>query len=218
MIKHILFDCDGVLIDTEIVAAEVVTKWLNSEGVDIDIETFIDIYTGKTFSDILRLIKAQGQLAQDLNVSESVIQMEEAIRKNMRPIPGVDVMLKQVPLTASIVSNSAKGYVMEAINLLHANNIFSDRVFSAEMVTKGKPDPGVYLLTLDQLKLKSDEVLVVEDSASGVQAAVAAGLKTIGFLGGTHIRQGHGQKLLNLGAHDLVKDHTALNQYLKSQI
>lgn len=218
MIKHILFDCDGVLIDTEIVAAEVVTAWLISEGVDIDIETFLGTYTGKTFSDILQLVKDQGQLAQDLNVGESVIQMDEAIRKNMRPIPGVHEMLKQVPLTSSVVSNSAKDYVLEAIDLLKAKEIFGDRVYSAEMVEKGKPDPGVYLLALEQLKLKSDEVLVVEDSASGVQAAVSAGLQTVGFLGGTHIRQGHGEKLLKLGAQDLVQDHTDLIQYLKAQV
>lgn len=218
MIKHILFDCDGVLIDTEIVAAEVVTKWLNSEGVDIDIETFISDYTGKTFSDILEILKANRLLAEQVETKEAVNFMDEEIRRNMRPIHGVDQMLSNVPLSSSMVSNSAEDYVLEAIGLLNASHVFEKRVFSAEMVAKGKPNPAVYLLALEKLQLSTEEVIVVEDSVAGVTASVAAGLKTIGFLGGSHVRDGHGSKLMNLGAHDLVKDHTALNQYLKSQI
>ncbi|WP_420384775.1 HAD family hydrolase [Roseivirga sp.] len=213
MIKHILFDCDGVLIDTEIVAAEVVTSWLNSEGVNIDIETFISSYTGKTFSDILQLIKDEGHLPQDIDVRDSVRHMDEAIRNNMRPISGVHEMLSGVPVTASMVSNSAADYVFEAIQMLEANHIFEQRVFSAEMVPKGKPDPAVYLLALDRLGLNQDEVLVVEDSVAGVSASVAAGLKTVGFLGGTHVRAGHGDKLLKFGAEELINSHQQLHSY-----
>lgn len=216
MIKHILFDCDGVLIDTEIVAAEVVSGWLNSEGVDINIETFITEYTGKTFSDILQLIKDQGQLAPDLEVRESVKYMDEAIRSNMRPIQGVESMLANIPFTSSMVSNSAKDYVLEAIELLKAQSIFEERVFSAEMVAKGKPDPGVYLLALEALGLSKNEVLVIEDSSAGVAASVAAGLRTVGFLGGSHVRYGHGDKLLKLGAAELVNDHEELKSYLNT--
>ena len=124
MIKHILFDCDGVLIDTEIVAAEVVTNWLNSEGVDIDIETFIADYTGKTFTDILEILKAKRLLAEHVETKEAVHFMDEEIRRNMRPIHGVDQMLSKVQLTSSMVSNSAADYVLEAIGMLNANHVF----------------------------------------------------------------------------------------------
>ncbi|HEY9117444.1 MAG TPA: HAD family phosphatase, partial [Roseivirga sp.] len=188
MIKHILFDCDGVLIDTEIVAAEVVTNWLNSKGVDIDIETFIADYTGKTFTDILEILKAKMLLAHHLETKEAVHFMDEEIRRNMRPIHGVDQMLSNVPFTSSMVSNSAANYVLEAIAMLNANHIFEKRVFSAEMVAKGKPNPAVYFLALEKLQLRAEDVIVVEDSVAGVTASVAAGLKTIGVLGGSHVR------------------------------
>lgn len=181
MTKHILFDCDGVLIDTEIVAAEVVTNWLISEGVDINIETFIADYTGKTFTDILEILKAKQLLAASTATREAVAFMDEEIRRNMRPIVGVKEMLSGVPVTASMVSNSAEDYVLEAIELLEANHIFQKRVFSAEMVPKGKPDPAVYLLALEKLNLNKEEVLVIEDSVAGVTASTAAGLKTVGF-------------------------------------
>lgn len=216
MIKHILFDCDGVLIDTEIVAAEVVTNWLISEGVDINVETFINDYTGKTFTNILEILKTKKLLAANTETKEAVAFMDEEIRRNMRPIQGVDKMLASVPVTASMVSNSGKEYVLEAIDLLGANHIFEKRVFSAEMVANGKPDPAVYLLALDTLGLKKEEVLVVEDSVAGVTASTAAGLKTVGFLGGSHIRNGHGEKLKKLGAVHLVNCHQELTEYLKS--
>ena len=214
MIKHILFDCDGVLIDTEIVAAEVVTNWLISEGVDINVETFIADYTGKTFTDILEILMAKQLLAASTATREAVVFMDEEIRRNMRPITGVKEMLSSVPVTASMVSNSAEDYVLEAIELLEANHIFQKRVFSAEMVPKGKPDPAVYLLALEKLNLNKEEVLVIEDSVAGVTASTAAGLKTVGFLGGTHVRNGHGEKLKQLGALDLVRSHKELTEYL----
>lgn len=216
MIKHILFDCDGVLIDTEIVAAEVVTHWLNAEGVDIDIETFISEYTGKTFSDILEILKLKMLLASDIDTREAVLFMDEEIRSKMRPITGVYEMLEQVPVTSSMVSNSAVDYVLEAIGLLKADHIFERRVFSAEMVRKGKPDPAVYHLALEKLGLNKNQVIVVEDSVAGVTASTAAGLKTVGFLGGTHVRNGHGDKLRALGAAELVHNHQELSDYLKA--
>ncbi len=216
MIKHILFDCDGVLIDTEIVAAEVVTNWLNSEGVDIDIEQFISTYTGKTFSDILELLKQAKLLDEQIETREAVIQMDDQIRNNMRPIRGVHEMLNAEPLTSSMVSNSAEDYVLEAIGMLEADHIFEKRVFSAEMVSKGKPNPAVYQLALEKLGLNQNEVLVVEDSVAGVTASVAAGLKTIGFLGGSHVRDGHGDLLIKLGASELVHNHDELAKYLNA--
>jgi len=214
MTRHILFDCDGVLIDTEIVAAEVVTNWLNSEGVDIDIETFISDYTGKTFTDILEILKSKRLLTPNIETREAVVFMDEEIRRNMRPIAGVDQMLNKVPFTSSMVSNSAVDYVLEAIGLLKADHVFEKRVFSAEMVLKGKPDPAVYLLALEKLGLNKNEVIVVEDSVAGVTASVAAGLHTLAFLGGTHVREGHAEKLLALGALELIHNHQHLSEYL----
>ncbi|OEK02773.1 hypothetical protein BFP97_15105 [Roseivirga sp. 4D4] len=214
MIKHILFDCDGVLIDTEIVAAEVVTDWLNSENVAIDIEEFIRDYTGKTFTDIINILKKKGSLSPDLDLSLVVPELDSEIRDNQRPIDGVWEMLDSLNTARSVVSNSAKDYVELALEKLKITHHFEGRIYSAEMVAKGKPDPGVYLLALEKLSVTRDEVLVVEDSVAGVVASKAAGLKTIGYLGGSHVRQGHGDQLLMAGVDALVQDHVALTHYL----
>jgi HAD superfamily hydrolase (TIGR01509 family) len=218
VIKHILFDCDGVLIDTEIVAAEEVTQWLRSEGVAIDLETYIAEYTGKTFSDIINLLKSKGQLAKGLDLSEVVPMLDNLIKANQRPIEGVWDMLKSIEVPISSVSNSAKDYVELALDKLEITHHFEGRVYSAEMVAKGKPDPGVYELAVERIGLSKKEIIVVEDSYSGVVAATAADLKTIGFLGGSHVREGLGNKLLSAGALALAHDHSSLTDILKTYI
>lgn len=215
MIKHILFDCDGVLIDTEIVAAEEVTQWLRSEGVAIDLETYIAEYTGKTFSDIINLLKSKGQLAQELDLSEVVPMLDNLIKANQRPIEGVWDMLKSIEVPISCVSNSAKDYVELALDKLEIAHHFDGRVYTAEMVAKGKPDPAVYELAVEKTGLPKNEILVVEDSLSGVMAATAADLKTIGFLGGSHVRAGLGDKLISAGALALAANHSSLTDILK---
>ena len=216
MIKHILFDCDGVLIDTEIVAAEEVTKWLHLEGVEIDLETYISEYTGKTFTDIITLLKAKALLAQDIDLSEVVPMLDGLIKANQRPIGGVWEMLDAVALPVSCVSNSAKDYVELALEKLNISHHFEGRIYSAEMVEKGKPDPAVYQLAIEETRIPSDEILVIEDSVAGVLASTSAGLKTIGFLGGSHIRDGHGERLLAAGANRLIDNHKDLAVKLKS--
>jgi len=214
MIKHILFDCDGVLIDTEIVAAEVVTNWLNGENVAIDIEEFIREYTGKTFTDIINILKDNGSLKSDLDLTTVVPKLDGFIRDSQRPIDGVWDMLNSLTIPRSVVSNSAKDYVELALEKLKITHHFDGRIYSAEMVVKGKPDPAVYALALSELSLTKEEVIVVEDSVAGVTAAKAAGLKTIGYLGGSHIRDGHADQLLRAGVDMLVHNHTLLSHQL----
>ena len=210
MAQHILFDCDGVLIDTEIVAAEVVTGWLQSENVDIDLEEFIGEYTGKTFTDIIKTLIGKGQLKAELDLSLVVPRLDAEIRDNQRPISGVHEMLKALHLPASVVSNSAKDYVELALEKLEITHHFKERIFSAEMVAQGKPSPEVYLLAIETLQLSTNEILVIEDSVAGITASTAAGLSTIGYLGGSHVRSGLEERLLEAGAQSVVHSHHEL--------
>lgn len=218
MTKHLLFDCDGVLIDTEIVAAEVVTDWLQSENVDIDIEAYILNYTGKTFTDIITILKTNGELDASLNVAAIVPQLDAVIRENQRPITGVWEMLDSLTTPRSVVSNSAKDYVELALDKLKITHHFEGRIFSADMVKKGKPSPDVYELALKTLSLSPKEVVVIEDSVAGVTAALAAGLHTIGYLGGSHVRDGLGQVLMNAGAKTLAHDHADLQRKIAATL
>lgn len=214
MVKHIIFDCDGVLIDSEIVAAEVLSKWLEEQGYAIDVNDFISRFTGKTFTDILEIAKLEGHLTHELNIKEEVLALDQKIQTQIRPIDGVKEMLEQLKRPISAVSNSAKAYVEHALNLLNVSHLFEDRIFSAEMVAEAKPSPQVYELALKKLQLRPSDVIVVEDSKAGVQSAISAGLTVIGFLGGSHIRQGHQEQLETLGVRLFANDHKTLAKLL----
>lgn len=215
MVKHIIFDCDGVLIDTEIVAAEIVSEYLRSEGADISTEQFITEFTGKTFTDIINSLKVDGRLRADLDTAAIVPQLDDTIRQNQRPIEGAIEMLKGLGLPFSVVSNSARDYVIEALEKLGVLDLVNDRVYSADMVAKGKPSPLVYDLAVSEIGLEKNELIVVEDSSAGVTSSLAAGLNTVGFLGGSHIRNGHGQKLMDMGTSRTIKDHTELSEFFR---
>jgi len=214
MAKHIIFDCDGVLIDTEIVAAEVVSRFLRSAGVRISTEEFIERYTGKTFTDIIELLKAGNELPKAFDTAAAVPALDQEIRNNQRPINGAPELLGALNLPFSVVSNSAGDYVHEALEKLEVLHLVEERIFSAEQVAKGKPSPLVYQFAMEQIKHAPEDVLVIEDSLSGVMASTAAGIKTIGFLGGSHIRKGHAEKLMALGCHETVNTHAELAQLL----
>lgn len=213
--KHIIFDCDGVLIDTEIVAAEVTVDWLNSEKVNISVEEFILEHTGKTFSNIINQLKAEGYLKASLKTEAIVPLLDDQIKARVRPILGISDLLDRISSSKSVVSNSAAGYVVEALEKIGVSHHFGNRVFSAEMVALAKPSPLVYRLAMDTIQVPKEEIIVVEDSYTGVQAALAAGLTTIGFLGGSHIQPGHGEKLKQLGVFDVAHSHKELARKLK---
>ena len=214
MVEHIIFDCDGVLIDTEIVAAEVMVDWLKSEKVEITVPEFISSFTGKTFSDIINILRETGRLHQGIISTSIVHQLDESVRQRVRPIDGVWQMLDAIKQPKSVVSNSAADYVVEALEKLDITHHFGGRVFSAEMVEKAKPSPMVYQLAVDTLSLPKASIITIEDSYTGVMASIAAGLPTIGFLGGSHILEGHGERLKELGVIGLASNHDELSQIL----
>lgn len=214
MIKHIIFDCDGVLIDTEIVAAEVVVKWFATQDYHMTVEEFIVQHTGKMFSHILRELVAEGKLPAHLDIQATMDLLEPEVKNNMRPIAGVSEVLSSIALPKSVVSNSGTEYVAYALEKFGWAGHFKKPVFSAELVEKGKPSPLIYQLALETLGVDKSEVIAIEDSYTGVQAATAAGIKTIGFLGGSHIMGDHAARLQTLGVIGLAKDHEHLSQLL----
>jgi len=216
MFKHIIFDCDGVLIDSEIVAAEVMAAWLRAQGMAMTTNQFIQTHTGKTFSGIMKECIAAKLLPTDLNIQAGAREIEAKVKSQLRPVTGVAEGLANIKLPKSVVSNSGVAYVQKALNDFNISQHFEGRLFSSEMVAAPKPSPLVYELAVEQIGLSKNDILVIEDSLTGVQAAKAAGLAVFGFLGGSHILSGHGEKLLTTGVSDLVEDYGELTNKLTS--
>ena len=215
MIQHIIFDCDGVLIDTEIVAAEVMSEWLRENQHNISTEEFIIRHTGKTFSGIIKELRQNCLLSPEADLAKGVSQIENRVKQKLRPVRGVHEALLEITLPKSVVSNSSESYVKEALDLFEISTHFDGRIFSSEKVELPKPSPKVYEWAISSLGIPREEILVIEDSRTGVQAAHQAGLRVLGFLGGSHTLNGHGERLLAAGATELVQNHTELSVWLK---
>lgn len=217
MIKHILFDCDGVLIDTEIVAARLFVTRMHDMGIgEISTDYYLTHHTGSTFMTVLNHYLGNSHSMEE---QYAIMQeVEQAVADNVVEIDGVEQMLKSVSIDKSIVSNSYVKAVRNAMEKTGLTDYFTGDIFSSELVKNPKPAPDVYELAIKTTNLEPYQLLVVEDSLTGVRAAKSAGLQVIGFLGASHILSGHDERMRDLGVTELAYNMVELDVMLNQQI
>jgi HAD superfamily hydrolase (TIGR01509 family) len=211
-ITHLLFDCDGVLVDTEYLAAVKMTRALQHLGIDISCTYYLQNLSGTTFSSIV--YHYLGDALSGAEVLTLVNRVEAEVAAEVRPVAGVKELLAGLPQHKSVVSNSAVSTVKHALKVAGIDQYFSVDIFSSELVSKPKPAPDVYQLAINTLACEPAAVIVVEDSLSGVKAAMSAGLHVIGFAGASHILPGHQQKLFDLGVKNVANNMQELGTLL----
>lgn len=163
-------------------------------------------------SDILEIVFNElGKEKPPGLMAELDAAFEASFEKILQPIAGMPELMKAASLPISIVSNSLVRHVNSSLGKANLSNISEGRIYSSEHVPNPKPAPDVYELAIRETGLPKDQLIVVEDSAAGVTAAKAAGLTVIGFLGASHIFEGHDEKLRGIGVDYLVKDATELS-------
>lgn len=202
MKPFLLFDCDGVLVDTEMMAARVMTKWLSQQGCQLNEWDFITRYTGKTFGGIFKLLVEKGELQHNSWNDTIIREIEEEIYASVKPVSGISDCLSELKAyEKAVVSNSRASMVRQGLTTTNLHSHLDlQQIFSSEMVDKPKPSPLVYMLALEKSSKHSSETIAIEDSKSGVTAAVKANIKTIGFCGASHQQEGHDKQLLEAGA------------------
>ncbi|UII30872.1 HAD family phosphatase [Fulvivirga ulvae] len=211
MFKQLIFDCDGVLVDTEIIAAEVMTKAFTQCDIHISVEDYLSTYTGKTISSIFNSLLSPDQL-QKINLKEFTHQCDVDIYNQLRPVKGMQDVVRTLPFPKAVVSNSSLWQVKKAVKHIGLEDIFKEKFFSSEMVANPKPWPDIYLHAAKTLEVNPEYCLVVEDSKSGVKAAVDAGMTVIGFTGASHIRSGHADILMEIGASHVASSPDELKE------
>ena len=205
-LKHVIFDCDGVLVDSEPLSMRADVMLLAQHGIEISEAEAHNRFVGTTFQAMLDMMTEQfgTVFPPDLHVVKNTM-VEALYRSELKIVPDVrDVLdaLKARGISVSIGSNSPKKRVELAVELVGIADRF-DRIVSYEDVTHGKPAPDIFLQAAKLADAAIDECLVVEDSLTGVTAAVAAGIRTIGFTG-THAHPEHHAKDLKRVGADVV--------------
>ena len=125
---------------------------------------------------------------------------QAAFEKELQPVAGVAELLAALPLPRCVASNSQLERVRHALQLTGLSAFFEPHVYSASQVARGKPAPDLFLYAAEALGVAPGAALVIEDSVGGVEAARAAGMAVVGFCGGSHCRDGHGERLSAAGA------------------
>ena len=197
----ILFDCDGVLVDSEIIACRVLAAEIGARIPELDQADFAANIFGVTDHDAVRQAEAEyGVRLPDGFADQAAAAIRREVLRSVEPVAGTAEAVGSIDLPMAVVSNSPLGRVRRMLDRTALQSFFGDRLFCAEMVARPKPFPDVYLSAAAALGAEPSRCIAVEDSIAGVTAAAAAGMSVIGFLGGSHIQPGHGQRLLQAGA------------------
>lgn len=212
MIDLIIFDCDGVLVDSEILAAQVTAEVLEEIGWPISVETVLTELVGLDAPAArLRLDAIQGA-ALPVDFEERVAQsLAEGFRTRLQVIQGVAALLRGLQQPYCVASNSGRERLRHTFAVTGLAPLVAGRVFSADDVAQGKPAPDLFLHAAQTMgDIPAERCLVIEDSVTGVTAARAAGMRVIGFCGASHIRSGHDRMLLSLGAEQILTAHSQI--------
>ncbi|TKC89693.1 HAD family hydrolase [Trinickia terrae] len=206
MLDHLICDCDGVLVDSEVIADRVLVETLSATFPGLDFEAAAKTAFGQQTSRFLAGLETQFGITMPVDFLDTIDRHIEAeLAKSLGPIAGVRDALQRVTLPAAVVSNSRLARVTASVKRAGLTEIFGPRVFSAEQVARPKPFPDVYLHAAQQLGVEPARCVVVEDSISGLNAARAAGMKTIAFVGASHIPDGYAEVLRSLGVTRIIE-------------
>jgi HAD superfamily hydrolase (TIGR01509 family) len=216
--RHILFDNDGTLVDTEIIAVRAMLGALRTSGFEMSERDYCARFPGLLETDILEILKNEyGAQATHEHLEMSRQRFHALFATELRPITGMPDIFRQLKVPKSIVSNAGLPHIERCLRGVDLLEYLDGQMFSAQQVAQPKPQPDVYLLALRQLGLHPSETLAVEDSPTGVRAAKAAGLAVIGFLGAAHVHDDHGEHLKAAGADFIAEDARALGMYLQEK-
>jgi HAD superfamily hydrolase (TIGR01509 family) len=216
-LRHVIFDCDGVLIDSEEISMRTDQALLAECNVHISEAEMHRRFVGKTFQAMIDEIEAERgiSLPRDLEARKDEV-MVAAYRRELKAISGVADALSAIDMPKSIGTNGPRARALLALEVTGLKPHFDERLTTFEDVERGKPFPDVYLLAAKRAGFAPEQCVVVEDSLTGVMAAVAAGCLTLGFTGAHLHRDEHALQLIGLGAARVFHDMADLPKIIRS--
>lgn len=201
----VIFDCDGVLIDSELLSAEADIACLAEDGIAVSAEEILDRYLGISMAGFVADIEARyaRRLSPDF-ADRYRKRLAGIFAARLRPVAGIAAVVDSLAGRKCVASSSAPDRLDLSLSLAGLRDRFAPHIFSATQVARGKPAPDLFLFAAERMAVTPAVCAVIEDSPAGVAAAVAAGMTAIGFTGGSHCRPGHAARLTAAGASSTV--------------
>lgn len=218
-IDLIIFDFDGVLVDSEYLSAKIATKLINEAGCKITIEELTEHYSGYILKDILKDLEKKTSCYFSANILDKMHhEFIKAIPHELKAIDGIIEALSQIQTEYCICSNANSNDIELILKELNILDLFIGKIFSA--AEKGnkklKPEPDIFLYAAEYYKVKPEACLVIEDSLPGILAAKNANMRVVGFTGGSHTYQKHSNILSEAGAETVYSNHSELPILIKA--
>jgi HAD superfamily hydrolase (TIGR01509 family) len=206
-LQLLIFDCDGVLVDSETVAVDVEVDLLVGAGYAIDREEMIRRYSGMSWNDLLKEIeRTSGRSLPRSLADRSDAVLDERLERDVEAIAGVALTVSRLPYPRCICSNTKMPRLDMMLSKVGLWPLFAPHIFSAKDLGEGrsKPKPDIFLHGARAMGAEPNKVIVIEDSVYGVQGARAAGMRVIGFTGGSHTYPTHAKRLIEHGAETTI--------------
>lgn len=191
-ITHVIFDCDGVLVDSEGLSAGVLMKMMEEIGLPITDEIFRTDFLGRSFaSAAARVLERFGRPMPDDFQQRYRKRLLQRMRLGLSAMEGVRTVLDTMQLPYSLATSSSPQRLAVSLDVTGLAPFFEGRCSTASEVTNGKPAPDLFLLAARRMSADPERCLVLEDSEMGVLAARAAGMQVWHFRGGVHVKGGY---------------------------
>lgn len=188
-IKLIIFDCDGVLIDSEVISQRVLLRMLKALNVDVSPDYFNTNFLGYSFDHVKQKILDDYLVTLPNNFSEHYQHaLLNEFTTELTPTDQLNWMLKQLPIPYCVATSSSPQRAHRALAITQLAPYFSHCVFTASEVKKGKPAPDLFLHAAEKMHVQPEHCLVIEDSPTGIQAAQAANMHIIHYAGASHLQ------------------------------
>ncbi|KQW84163.1 HAD family hydrolase [Brevundimonas sp. Root1279] len=212
----IVFDYDGVVADSELLNNRVLAELLTECGLATSLDDSLSIYMGKRWLDCVPLIEERlGGPCPDHVHGEWTRRCHDRATTELTPVAGFLDFLASRRERRCIASSSPVSWIEMGLERFGVGATFGGPIFSAAVhVTRGKPHPDLFLHAASALAIEPERALVIEDTPTGVRAGVAAGMTVVGLCAGGHIRDGHAERLLAAGAHEVVGSYAEIEVLL----
>jgi HAD superfamily hydrolase (TIGR01509 family) len=200
----IIFDCDGVLVDGEVLSCRCLSEVLARYGINLGQDQALDLFLGRSVTAVREHYEALGRSIPEQFSAELKAGVRAAFLLGLRPIEGVSSVLKDLQIPHCVASSSDVDRVSFSLSLTGLAPHFDRRLYTSQMVERGKPAPDLFLHAAERMQADPRRTLVIEDSVSGVTAAKAAGMTVWGFVGGSHYQSRDGEAILHEAGADRV--------------
>jgi len=212
----VIFDCDGVLVDSEIISCREHAALLTELGYPITADQVFERFLGRATHDTTHDVEAElGRKLPDDFPAQLKTRMDAAFAASLRAVPHLEAALDALDRPFCVASSGTPEKISTSLRLVGLGHRFAARIFSATQVARGKPAPDLFLYAAERMGTDPAHCVVIEDSIPGVLGARAAGMTVLGYCGGSHCRPDHAAALLAAGAAASFDDMRQLSHLIE---